>query len=233
MARCWPWAAHAKCSRTPASSRPTWAAPTRPATLQARSAPRRQGAPPGPRPRGQRLSRPAPPPAGQPRRKDDRMSAARPPEGAHTAAEGAGVPSFAARPPEGAHTVAEGAGVPSFAARPPEGAHTAAEGAGTPVRPDARTADDQAPMLSLQKVESADAALKALRGISLQVRRGQIATVLGSNGAGKTSILKTISGIMAPLRGSIGFQGSDITARDPAAIVRRGLVHVPEGREVF
>src|SRR6218665_3014113 len=172
MARCWPWAAHAKCSRTPASSRPTWAAPTRPATHQAR-------------------------------RKDDRMSAARPPEGAHTAAEGEGIPSIAARPPEG-----------------------------TPVRLDAHTAaDDQAPMLGLQNVESAYGPIKAIRGISLQVRRGQIATVLGSNGAGKTTILKTISGIMAPLRGSIGFQGCDITARDPAVIVRRGLVHVPEGRE--
>ncbi|WP_265299067.1 hypothetical protein [Verminephrobacter eiseniae] len=62
-----------------------------------------------------------------------RMSAARPPEGAHTAAEGEGAPSFAARPPEGAHTAAEGEGVPSFAARPPEGAHTVAEGEGAPV----------------------------------------------------------------------------------------------------
>ncbi|WP_407830898.1 DUF1289 domain-containing protein [Verminephrobacter eiseniae] len=61
------------------------------------------------------------------------MSAARPPEGAHTVAEGAGIPSIAARPPEGAHTAAEGAGIPSIAARPPEGARTAAEGAGTPV----------------------------------------------------------------------------------------------------
>src|SRR6218665_3597 len=60
------------------------------------------------------------------------MSVARPPEGAHTAAEGEGTPSFVARPPEGAHTVAEGEGTPSFAARPPEGAHTAAEGEGAP-----------------------------------------------------------------------------------------------------
>ncbi|WP_265288980.1 calcium incorporation protein MxaA [Verminephrobacter eiseniae] len=62
------------------------------------------------------------------------MSAARPPEGAHTVAEGEGAPSFAARPPEGAHTAAEGEGAPSFAARPPEGAHTVAEGEGAPVR---------------------------------------------------------------------------------------------------
>src|SRR6218665_564177 len=62
------------------------------------------------------------------------MSAARPPEGAHTVAEGEGIPVRAARPPEGAHTVAEGEGIPVRAARPPEGAHTAAEGEGIPVR---------------------------------------------------------------------------------------------------
>ncbi|MCW8222409.1 hydantoinase/oxoprolinase family protein [Verminephrobacter eiseniae] len=61
------------------------------------------------------------------------MSAARPPEGAHTAAEGEGIPVVAARPPEGAHTAAEGEGIPVVAARPPEGAHTAAEGEGIPV----------------------------------------------------------------------------------------------------
>jgi branched-chain amino acid transport system ATP-binding protein len=69
--------------------------------------------------------------------------------------------------------------------------------------------------------------------VSLQVRRGQIATVLGSNGAGKSTILKTISGIIDPNKGTIEFKGMDITARDPALIVQRGLSHVPEGREVF
>jgi branched-chain amino acid transport system ATP-binding protein len=57
--------------------------------------------------------------------------------------------------------------------------------------------------------------------------------VLGSNGAGKSTILKTVSGVLVPTRGSVHFKGVDITARDPADIVRRGLVHVPEGREVF
>jgi branched-chain amino acid transport system ATP-binding protein len=65
------------------------------------------------------------------------------------------------------------------------------------------------------------------------VRRGEISTVLGSNGAGKTTILKTISGIIDPRKGSIEFKGRDITARDPAYIVQDGLSHVPEGREVF
>jgi len=88
-------------------------------------------------------------------------------------------------------------------------------------------------MLTLLNVESAYGPIRAIRGVSLKVRQGEIATVLGANGAGKTTILKTISGIIDPRRGSIEFKGEDITARDPAAIVQRGLSHVPEGREVF
>ena len=89
------------------------------------------------------------------------------------------------------------------------------------------------PMLKLLNVESAYGPIKAIRGVSLQVERGQIATVLGSNGAGKSTILKTISGIIDPRKGSVEFKGADITARDPAFIVQQGLSHVPEGREVF
>ncbi len=94
-------------------------------------------------------------------------------------------------------------------------------------------ATDAPALLRLQNVESAYGPIKAIRGVSLQVQRGEIAAVLGSNGAGKTTILKTISGIIDPRRGTIEFQGAHIAATDPAAIVRRGLVHVPEGREVF
>ena len=90
-----------------------------------------------------------------------------------------------------------------------------------------------APVLKLLNIESAYGPIKAIRGVSLQVRRGEIATVLGSNGAGKTTILKTISGIIDPRKGSIEFKGTDITAQDPAFIVQQGLSHVPEGREVF
>jgi len=89
------------------------------------------------------------------------------------------------------------------------------------------------PSLVLSNVESAYGPVKAIRGVSLQVLPGQISTVLGSNGAGKTTILKTISGVIDPSKGSISFQGEDITARPPERIVQRGLVHVPEGREVF
>jgi len=88
-------------------------------------------------------------------------------------------------------------------------------------------------LLALANIESAYGPIRAVRGVSLAVRRGEIVTVLGSNGAGKSTILKTISGVLAPTRGTVHFKGDDITARDPADIVRRGLVHVPEGREVF
>ena len=89
------------------------------------------------------------------------------------------------------------------------------------------------PILRLLNVESAYGPIRAIRGVSLQVEPGTIATVLGGNGAGKTTILKTISGIIDPRKGSIEFKGENITAQDPAHIVQQGLMHVPEGREVF
>ena len=88
-------------------------------------------------------------------------------------------------------------------------------------------------VLRLANVEAAYGPIKAIRGVSLEVAAGSIVTVLGANGAGKTTILKTISGILDPRRGSVWFKGEEITSRDPAEIVRRGLTHVPEGREVF
>ncbi len=88
-------------------------------------------------------------------------------------------------------------------------------------------------VLKLLNVESAYGPIRAIRGVSLVVEKGRIGTVLGANGAGKSTILKTISGIIDPRKGSVEFAGADITAMDPADIVRRGLSHVPEGREVF
>jgi branched-chain amino acid transport system ATP-binding protein len=73
----------------------------------------------------------------------------------------------------------------------------------------------------------------ALRGVSLEVPEGQIVTVLGANGAGKTTILKTISGIMEPRKGSIVFAGRPIHKHEPDWVARQGLAHVPEGREIF
>ena len=73
----------------------------------------------------------------------------------------------------------------------------------------------------------------AVRGVSLDVPHGEIVTVLGANGAGKTTILKTISGVLDPQKGTIEFDGQPIHGMDPDRIVRLGLSHVPEGREVF
>lgn len=92
---------------------------------------------------------------------------------------------------------------------------------------------DRSVLLSLSNIESAYGPVKAIKGVSLKVIRGEIVAVLGPNGAGKSTILKTISGVLDPLRGSVEFSGKDITAQTPVSIVRQGLSHVPEGREVF
>ncbi|MEY3477561.1 MAG: hypothetical protein RLY65_1961 [Pseudomonadota bacterium] len=89
------------------------------------------------------------------------------------------------------------------------------------------------PILSLSNVEASYGPVQAIRGVSLKVPQGSIVTVLGSNGAGKTTILKTISGILDPRKGTIQFLGQSIQGLEPDAIVRLGLSHVPEGREVF
>jgi len=88
-------------------------------------------------------------------------------------------------------------------------------------------------LLTLANVESAYGAVRAIRGISLSIEPGSIVTVLGANGSGKTTILKTISGIIDPQKGTIHFKGQPIHRHDPAEVVRRGICHVPEGREVF
>lgn len=88
-------------------------------------------------------------------------------------------------------------------------------------------------ILKLSNVESAYGPIRAIRGVSLSVSKGAIVTVLGANGAGKSTVLKTISGIIDPQRGSILFHGEAIQRKDPAWIVRRGICHVPEGREMF
>jgi branched-chain amino acid transport system ATP-binding protein len=75
--------------------------------------------------------------------------------------------------------------------------------------------------------------IHALKGISLSVQKGQIVTLLGSNGAGKSTTLKTISGLVRSAAGTITFLGKDITATPPHDIVRMGLIHAPEGRRIF
>ena len=88
-------------------------------------------------------------------------------------------------------------------------------------------------ILKLSNVESYYGPIQAIRGISLEVPRGKIVTLLGANGAGKTTVLKTISGILDPQKGSIEFLGKSIARVEADKIVRLGLSHVPEGREVF
>jgi branched-chain amino acid transport system ATP-binding protein len=89
-------------------------------------------------------------------------------------------------------------------------------------------------MLELMNVNAAYGAVRALRDVSLTVARGEIVTLIGANGAGKTTMLRTISGLLRPLRGSaIVFEGRRIEALAPDAIVRLGISQVPEGRRVF
>jgi branched-chain amino acid transport system ATP-binding protein len=88
-------------------------------------------------------------------------------------------------------------------------------------------------MLTVTDLHVAYGAIEALRGISFEVADGEIVTLLGANGAGKTTVLKTISGILDPQKGSIEFLGKSIQRMEADKIVRLGLSHVPEGREVF
>jgi len=88
-------------------------------------------------------------------------------------------------------------------------------------------------VLEIKNLESFYGPIMAIRGVSLKVEQGQVVTVLGANGAGKSTLLKTISGIMEPEKGKIVFDGEEIQGMEPHQIVNRGIVHVPEGREVF
>lgn len=92
---------------------------------------------------------------------------------------------------------------------------------------------DAQPVLKVSNIESYYGPIMAIRGVSLSLPEGRIVTVLGANGAGKTTILKTISGVLDPLKGSVEFEGKPIQRMDPDKIVRLGISHVPEGREVF
>ena len=88
-------------------------------------------------------------------------------------------------------------------------------------------------LLRVRNLESYYGPIMALRGVSLEVPEGRIVAVLGANGAGKTTLLRTISGIMDPEKGEVLLAGESIAGGDPDRIVRKGVVHVPEGREVF
>ena len=89
------------------------------------------------------------------------------------------------------------------------------------------------PLLELHELSAAYGAVEALKGLSLQVGEGEIVALLGSNGAGKSTTLRTISGLMKPKAGRVLFDGQDIGGMHPESVVRLGVAHVPEGRRVF
>jgi branched-chain amino acid transport system ATP-binding protein len=88
-------------------------------------------------------------------------------------------------------------------------------------------------LLEVSNIETYYGPIMAIRGVSFTVARGAIVTILGANGAGKTTILKTVSGVMDPQKGTVRFEGREIQGRDPDKVMRLGISLVPEGREVF
>jgi branched-chain amino acid transport system ATP-binding protein len=88
-------------------------------------------------------------------------------------------------------------------------------------------------LLAVENLSVFYGSIQALRGISLRVEVGEIVTLIGGNGAGKSTTLRTISGLLSPKRGSVQFNGREIQGWPPHRIVQSGLVQVPEGREIF
>ena len=88
-------------------------------------------------------------------------------------------------------------------------------------------------MLKVDDIHVYYGAIHAVKGVSLEVNDGEIVALIGANGAGKSTVLKTISGLMHPRGGSIHFDGHDITHTEAFQLVRHGLAHVPEGRRIF
>lgn len=88
-------------------------------------------------------------------------------------------------------------------------------------------------ILSVDNINVHYGAIQALRGVSFTLNEGEIVTLIGANGAGKSTSLNTISGLLRPTTGSITYDGADITKVAPPEIVNRGLIQVPEGRKIF
>lgn len=88
-------------------------------------------------------------------------------------------------------------------------------------------------MLEVENLNVYYGAIHAVKGISFQLEQGEIVALIGGNGAGKSTTLNTISGLLRPRIGTITFQNEDITVVPPQNIVRRGVIHVPEGRRIF
>ena len=89
------------------------------------------------------------------------------------------------------------------------------------------------PVLELRDVHVYYGAIHAVKGISLEVREGEIVTLIGANGAGKSTTLRAVNGLNHPKEGTIHFRGNDITGATPHSIVQRGVAQSPEGRRLF
>ena len=89
------------------------------------------------------------------------------------------------------------------------------------------------PILSIQNLQVNYGGIEAVKGISFDVPEGEIDTLIGANGAGKSSTLRSISGLVKPRCGKILFKGEDITGKNPTEIVSKGVTLVPEGRKIF
>jgi len=88
-------------------------------------------------------------------------------------------------------------------------------------------------LLEIKGIDASYGRVQALRGVTIEVDAGEIVALIGSNGAGKTTTLRTISGLMHPAKGTITFNGKDITHTEPQKIVDLGICHSPEGRRLF
>ena len=88
-------------------------------------------------------------------------------------------------------------------------------------------------IMSIKDLKVSYGGIEAVKGISFDVRQGEIVTLIGANGAGKSSTLRAISGLVKPSGGSISFEGQDITVKNPTDIVKQGVTLVPEGRRIF
>jgi branched-chain amino acid transport system ATP-binding protein len=97
----------------------------------------------------------------------------------------------------------------------------------------AAASEPAAPLLEVRDLQVAYGSIQAVRGVSFAIGTGEIVALIGANGAGKSTILNTLSGVLRPKAGVARFEGLDLTLAPPETIVRRGLVQVPEGREIL
>ena len=95
------------------------------------------------------------------------------------------------------------------------------------------SSDARTPLLEVCELDVAYGGIRAVRGVSLEVREGEIITLIGANGAGKSTLLRAISGLLRPRGGEVRFSGQSLTGMPAHDIVGLGVVHVPEGRHIF